>query len=75
MRPLKDKLNGDIDLASGHPDKAIKMYRTACRAARVEEYEGDTGQSPQDQAEAWQTHTAQALREALRDRRSERAGR
>lgn len=76
MRPLKDKLTGDVDMAAGQPDKAIEMYEAACRGARVELLDPGVaaGLSGAELAEAWQSHTAKALREALRERRGDRAG-
>ena len=76
MRPLKDKLTGDVELAAGNPDAATEMYRTACNRARVDGLSDDAaaGQSGEALALAWQSHTASALREALREHRSGRAG-
>lgn len=62
MQPLKEKLNADIELASGRPEKAIDLYRTACTSARVDGLDG-AQRTPQEQAEAWKSYTAKALRE------------
>jgi tetratricopeptide (TPR) repeat protein len=74
MKPLKEKLNADIELASGRPEKAIGLYRTACTSARIDGLDDAQG-TPQQQAEAWQSYTAKALREALREHRNEKANR
>lgn len=75
MKPLKEKLAGDIELAAGRPDEAIGLYLRACRSARIEPPADDdpASQSPEERAKAIQSHTSKALRDALRDLRSEKA--
>jgi len=72
FKPLKQKLEGDIALASGNLDEAVGLYSAACQSARVEGLGDDKSQqdSAEGLARAWQTHTAKVLRKALRDFRS-----
>lgn len=74
LKPLKDKLNADVELASGRPAEAIALYAAACEAARVPEppAEDIAGLSDADRAEAWKSYTAKALRAALREHRQGR---
>lgn len=71
--PLKLKLEGDIALAEGAPDKAIDLYRSACAKARVDgHFSGDPSAGKDKLAQEWQTHTARALRTAIKDARQQR---
>ncbi|QGX99850.1 tetratricopeptide repeat protein [Roseovarius faecimaris] len=74
MKPLKDKLNGDVALASGRPDAAIELYAAACSGARAPEPDPQelAGLSGEELAQAWQSYTAKALRAALREHRQGR---
>lgn len=76
MKPLKDKLNGDVELASGRPEAAVELYASACNSARAAEPDAQelAGLSGTDLAQAWQSHTAKALRAALREHRQARGG-
>ncbi|MDF1669251.1 MAG: tetratricopeptide repeat protein [Roseovarius sp.] len=76
MRPLKVKLNGDVDLALGQADAAIELYKAACKGARTEGLDPTeaAGLEGAELAAAWQSHTSKALRAALREFRSEKAG-
>ena len=75
MRPLKEKLTGDVELAAGKPEAAIALYANACKSARFDGFEpgDDTPSDKTALAEAWQSHTAKVLRDALREYRSEKA--
>lgn len=76
MRPLKDKLLGDVEFAAGTPEAAVEMYKAACTGARIDGLpdEEAAGLSGAALADAWQAYTARALREALKDYRNERVG-
>ncbi|WP_132950334.1 tetratricopeptide repeat protein [Rhodovulum bhavnagarense] len=73
LKPLKHKLSGDIAMAEGQHTAAIALYRKACKAANAQEPDADAigADAPEeDLAKLWQKHSAQALRVALRARRS-----
>lgn len=77
MKPLKMKLTADADLAEGHAERAIDLYKAACELASVQglEQAADGQPAAAELALDWQAHAAKVLREALREHRSERSAR
>ncbi len=76
VEPIAAKFRGDIALKAGTPDKAIEQYRLACKRAQIDPLSPEAeaeGETAEDKAKLWRSHTRKSIGAAIRERRQERA--
>ncbi len=74
--PVSMKLRGDLALKSGDPAKAVELYRTTCKRARVDPLTSAAeaaAETPEDKAKLWRSHTRKVLGTLIQERRQDRS--
>lgn len=73
--PVANKLRGDIALKAGDASKAIDLYRTTCKRARVDPLTSAAeaaATTPEEKAKLWRSHTRKVLGTLIQERRQDR---
>lgn len=73
MKPVLQKLEGDIMLKDGDPVRAVAEYQAACRDARLDPLDAAAAEGAADdaaRAKLWRAHAQKSIIAAVRGRRA-----